>query len=300
MQNFIAASIIVFFIGLKDDILLISPTKKFLAQLLAVFLLTYQGHFQLTTLQGLFGINQLHPMVATVFTYLTMLVIINAFNLIDGVDGLAGMLGVVTGLFFALSFLIAGDIPYAILAFSLVFGLLGFLVYNFSPARVFMGDTGSLFLGLVFSVLAVRFIKTDSLLLSRLKITETGALAFAALFVPLMDTLRVFSIRIYKGLSPFDRDVNHVHHLLLNKGMSHRRVAFVLTIMSLAYLTLAYFLQPFGINVIIGSLFVAGILFARLLSIKKPNRRKKDDFKADASTASFLDKRCLDSSEIKN
>jgi predicted membrane protein len=82
--------------------------------------------------------------------------------------------------------------------------------------------------------------------------------------------------------------------------MSHRRVAFVLTIMSFAYLTLAYFLQPFGINVIIGSLFVAGILFARLLSIKKPNRRKKDDFKADAITASFLDKRSLDSAEIKN
>jgi UDP-N-acetylmuramyl pentapeptide phosphotransferase/UDP-N-acetylglucosamine-1-phosphate transferase len=224
LQNFIAASIVIFFIGLKDDVYLISPIKKFLGQLLAVFILTYQGDFQLTSLQGLLGVEALHPVLSRAFTYLTFLVIINAFNLIDGIDGLAAMLGISAGIFFGISFLFAENWPYAILAFALVFGLLGFLVYNFSPARVFMGDTGSLFLGLVLAVLSVKFINTDAQLLNKLSITETGAMAFAAVFIPIMDTLRVFMMRIYKGLSPFDRDVNHIHHILLNKGFSPEKL----------------------------------------------------------------------------
>jgi len=272
LQNFIAASILVFFIGLKDDVYLISPTKKFLGQLLAIFLLTYQGDFQLNTLQGLMGIQELHPVLSTAFTYLTFLVIINAFNLIDGVDGLAAMLGIIAGLFFGISFLVANDWPYAILGFSIVFGLIGFLFYNFSPARVFMGDTGSLFLGLVLAVLSIRFIRTDYSSFVDLKITATGALAFAAVFIPIMDTLRVFLIRIYKGMSPFERDINHLHHILLHKGYSHAQISFILTISSVVFVTLAYLLQPFGINVIISSLLLLGLLLMWLVVPKGPRK----------------------------
>jgi UDP-N-acetylmuramyl pentapeptide phosphotransferase/UDP-N-acetylglucosamine-1-phosphate transferase len=298
MQYFVAASIVVFLIGLKDDILLISPIKKFLGQLLAVFLLTYQGHFQLTTLQGLLGIYELNTVVAAIFTYLTVLVIVNAFNLIDGVDGLAGMMGIITGLFFGCSFMFAGDMPYAILAFSLVFSLMGFLVYNFSPARVFMGDTGSLFLGLVISVLAIRFINTDYHVLAELSITQTGAMAFAAVFIPIMDTLRVFSIRIYKGLSPFSRDVNHIHHLLLNKGYTHVKVTIILVALSLANLLLAYSLQPLGINVMVGALMVSGILTAWICSINrnKPNQKENHKILATSNKRQTLSQQRLDKS----
>jgi UDP-N-acetylmuramyl pentapeptide phosphotransferase/UDP-N-acetylglucosamine-1-phosphate transferase len=265
LQNFFAASIIVFFIGLKDDVYLISPTKKFLGQLLAVFLLTYQGDFQLRSLQGLMGIEELHPVLSTAFTYLTFLVIINAFNLIDGIDGLAGMLGVVAGFFFGVAFMLVKDWSYAILAFSLVFALIGFLFYNISPARIFMGDTGSLFLGLVLAVLAIRFINTDLSTISSLKITETGAMAFTAVFVPIMDTLRVFIYRMYKGMSPFARDMNHIHHILLNKGHSHRKISFLLSSIAIGLLIIAYLLQPFGINVIIISLVILGIITLRSL-----------------------------------
>lgn len=265
LQNFIAASILVFFIGLKDDVYLISPTKKFLGQVLAVFLLTYQGDFQLRSLQGLMGVQDLHPVLSTAFTYLTFLVIINAFNLIDGVDGLAAMLGIVAGLFFGTVFMIAKDWGYAILAFSLVFALAGFLFYNFSPARVFMGDTGSLFLGLVIAVLAVRFINIDRVSISALKLTETGAMAFTAVFIPIMDTLRVFIYRMYKGMSPFVRDVNHIHHILLNKGYSHKKISLLLTSIAIVLLVIAYLLQPFGINVVIISLVILGIITLRSL-----------------------------------
>ena len=269
LQNFIAASIVIFFIGLKDDVYLISPIKKFFGQLLAVFLLSYQGAFQLSSLQGLFGITQLHPIVSTLFTYLTFLVIINAFNLIDGVDGLAALLGIIAATFFGVSFFAAGELPYAILAFSLVFSLIGFLVYNFSPARIFMGDTGSLFLGLVIAVLSVRFIRMDPLLMQKMEISQTGAMAFAAVFVPIMDTLRVFLIRIYKGLSPFDRDVNHIHHILLDRGYSHRRVSLTLFFVELLMLAQAYFMQPLGINLLIVSLLVSGLFLVWFFSRKK-------------------------------
>lgn len=300
MQLFIAASIVVFLIGLKDDILLISPTKNFLGQLLSVFLLTYQGHFQLSSLQGLLGIYELNTGVATIFTYLTVLLIINIFNLIDGIDGLVGMMGIITGLFFGCALMIAGDLPYAILAFSLVFSLMAFLIYNFSPARVFMGDTGSLFLGFVISVLAIRFINTDFHLLAKLNITQTGAMGFAAIFIPLMDTLRVFSIRIYKGLSPFSRDVNHIHHLLLNKGYAHVKVTIILSALSLANLLLAYSLQSLGINVVIGALMVSGIATAWVCALKRNKPNQKESHTVRDSKFSFLGKKSLNSSEINN
>jgi UDP-GlcNAc:undecaprenyl-phosphate GlcNAc-1-phosphate transferase len=272
LQNFIAASILIFFIGLKDDVYLISPTKKFLGQLLAVFLLTYQGDFQLNSLQGLLGIRELYPVLSTAFTYLTFLVIINAFNLIDGVDGLAASIGVIAGLFFGISFMVAKDWPYAILGFSIVFALIGFLFYNFSPARVFMGDTGSLFLGLVLAVLSVRFIRTSNSNFVDLNITETGAMAFAAIFIPIMDTLRVFMFRIYKGMSPFERDINHLHHLLLNKGYSHRKITFILTIASVFFIMVAYLVQPFGINIVISVLLFLGLFLMWLVFPKGPRK----------------------------
>lgn len=300
LQNFIAASILIFFIGLKDDVYLISPTKKFLGQVLAVFLLTYQGGFQLNSLQGLMGIQALHPVISTAFTYLTFLVIINAFNLIDGVDGLACMLGILAGLFFGLTFLVAKDWPYAILAFSLVFALLGFLFYNFSPARVFMGDTGSLFLGLVLAVLSVRFIRTDLTGLSGLKITQTGALAFAVVYIPIMDTLRVFMIRIYRGMSPFDRDVNHLHHILLNKGYTHSKISFILTFTAIVFITVAYLLQPFGINIIIGALLLLGLILIRFVTPKGQGRWQRRTNTNQKQSVSFLNKSSWKRTEFNN
>lgn len=300
LQNFIAASILVFFIGLKDDVYLISPTKKFLGQLLAVFLLTYQGDFQLNSLQGLFGVYELHPVLSTVFTYLTCLVIINAYNLIDGVDGLAAMLGIIAGLFFGISFSLAADWPYAILAFSIVFALLGFIFYNFSPARVFMGDTGSLFLGLVIAVLSVRFIRTSNASFSALNITETGAMAFAAVFIPIMDTLRVFVIRIYKGMSPFVRDVNHLHHILLNKGYSHRKISFTLSLASVLFIVVAYLLQPFGINVMVAALVLLGLILMWAVAPKGPKKWQRSSTEDQRQSVSILNKGNLKRPEFNN
>ncbi|MFM1793812.1 MAG: hypothetical protein RL642_197, partial [Bacteroidota bacterium] len=300
LQNFIAASILIFFIGLKDDVYLISPTKKFLGQLLAVFLLTYKGDFLFHSFQGLMGIEKVHPVLSTAFTYLTFLVIINAFNLIDGIDGLAAMLGIVAGIFFGVVFLVAKDWAYATLAFSLVFALGGFLVYNFSPARVFMGDTGSLFLGLVLAVLAVRFINAEVVTLQSLKLTETGAMAFAAVFIPIMDTLRVFVLRIYKGMSPFVRDVNHIHHILLNKGYSHRKITLLLSGVAILFLLIAYLLQPFGINAMVIGLVLASAMMLWLIGPKDGHASVPRIKKVTRTPVSMTDKKGFNSAEFNN
>jgi UDP-N-acetylmuramyl pentapeptide phosphotransferase/UDP-N-acetylglucosamine-1-phosphate transferase len=253
-QYFLGAAIIIFFLGLKDDILLISPIKKFMGQLMAVFLLSYQGQFQLSSLHGFLGIHELHPTIATAFTYLTFLVIINAFNLIDGVDGLAGMLGLISTLFFGLVFTLENQTAYAILAFSTAGSLAAFLVYNISPARIFMGDTGSLLLGLVNAVLVIHFINFETSSSALIQFPAAPALGFAAIFLPLMDTLRVTLLRIYKGRSPFDPDVNHVHHVLLKRGLSHIRITGTLSVAAIGFILLAYVLLPLGITLVIFSI----------------------------------------------
>jgi len=285
IQYFISASIIIFFLGLKDDILLISPIKKFTGQLIAAFLLSYQGHFQLNSLHGFLGIHELHPVIATGFTYLTLLVIINAFNLIDGVDGLAGMLGLVSTLFFGVVFTIENQPAFAILAFSMAGSLIAFLMFNLSPARIFMGDTGSLLLGLVNAVLVIQFINLESIPTNKMGFTAAPAVGFAALFVPLMDTLRVTLIRIYYGRSPFDPDVNHIHHILLRKGLSHLQITGVLTLAALGFITAAVLLQPMGITFVILSLLVLAFLMVSILVwTGKPGKYVQQQYAGNTNT----------------
>lgn len=228
-----------------------SHQLKFTGQLIAAFLLSFQGDFQLNSLHGFLGVQELHPAIATVFTYLTLLVVINAFNLIDGVDGLAGMLGLVSTLFFGIVFALENQTAFAILSFAMSGSLIAFLMYNISPSRIFMGDTGSLLLGLVNAVLVIKFINLESGAGNILHFSAAPAVGFAVLFIPLMDTLRVTLIRIYKRKSPFDPDVNHIHHLLLKRGMSHIQITGILTIVALLSIAVAIILQPMGITFVI-------------------------------------------------
>jgi len=255
IQYFIAASLIIFFLGLKDDLLLLSPLKKFSGQLLATFLIANQSYFKLTSAYGFLGITQLHPLLSVVFTFLTILVIINAFNLIDGVDGLAGVIGLISTLFFGIVFLIEKDIPFASLAFSMSAALVAFLFYNISPAKIFMGDTGSLLLGLVNAVLAIHFINLETGGNTFFQFKAAPAMAFAVIFIPLIDTIRVFLIRLYHGKSPFSPDQNHLHHILLKRGYSHIKITIILGTCSLLLILFAIIAQPLGINFVIFSLF---------------------------------------------
>jgi UDP-GlcNAc:undecaprenyl-phosphate/decaprenyl-phosphate GlcNAc-1-phosphate transferase len=261
-QYFFAAAFVIFFLGLKDDILDISPIKKFIGQVLAAFLIIYKGNIQIQSMHGFLGVNELPPMFSLIFTYLTVIVIINSFNLIDGVDGLAGTLGLMAALIFGAYFSAVNMLPYAILSFGLAGSLIAFLIFNFQPAKIFMGDTGSLLLGLINAILVVKFINVANLPDIKFPLVASPAIGFTILMIPLLDTLRVFGIRISHRRSPFSPDRNHIHHILLDKGLSHRTVTITLVAINLFFIIAVYMLRSIGCTwLILGvfTIFFAGI-----------------------------------------
>src|SRR4030095_8241392 len=220
-QYFFAAALVIFFLGLRDDIMILSATKKFIGQIIAASILIHLGDIRLDSMYGLFGFEKLPEGFGLALSYLTIIVVINSFNLIDGVDGLAASLGILTMLVFGTYFFTVHYQAYALLAFAMAGSLMAFMIFNHNPAKIFMGDSGSLMIGLVNAILVIKFINVAHDPVVTFPFTASVAIGFAVLIVPLLDTLRVFSIRIINGRSPFTPDRNHVHHLLLGSGLGH-------------------------------------------------------------------------------
>ena len=256
-QYFIAATLVIFFLGLKDDILVITPIKKFIGQVLAAFLIIYYGGIQIRSMHGFLGIHQLPEMFSLILTYFAVIVVINSFNLIDGVDGLAGSLGFLSSVIFGVYFWSARNpalLPYSIIAFSLSGSLLAFLIFNFQPAKIFMGDTGSLLIGTVNAVLVIKFINVANTTDVAYPIVASPAVGFAILMIPLLDTLRVFGIRILHRRSPFSPDRNHIHHLLLDKGFSHKAITLFLVSINAVVLALIFLFRDLNCTWLIFSM----------------------------------------------
>lgn len=265
-QYMMAAFFIIFMVGMKDDLVGLSPLKKLIGQLAASFAIIYLGNLQLTSMYGIFGIYTLPPNISLIFTYFTFIVIINAFNLIDGVDGHAGSIGLLVSAVLGAYFLHVGELTYAVIGFAMAGGLASFLIYNISPAKIFMGDTGSLLIGLVNAVLVLKFIEVAGNPAAKMPISSTPAVAFAILIVPLFDTLRVFSVRMLQGRSPFSADRNHIHHYLLDLNLNHRQTTLVSVAINAAYILGAFILQGLGVTlllmIVIGSAtFFTGFLY---------------------------------------
>jgi UDP-GlcNAc:undecaprenyl-phosphate GlcNAc-1-phosphate transferase len=265
-QYMVAAFIVIFMVGMKDDIVGLSPLKKLIGQLMASFAVIYLGNLQISSMYGIMGIDALPPHFSLLLTYFTFLVIINAFNLIDGVDGLAGSIGMLVSGVLGTYFLYTGELLYAVMGFAMAGGLAAFLIYNISPARIFMGDTGSLMVGLVNAILAVKFIEVAGNPAGKLPVTSVPIVAIAILIMPLFDTLRVFAIRMMNGRSPFSADRNHIHHYLLELGLNHKQTAVVMVMINAGYIALAFALQDIGsaylLSAILGSaLLLTGILY---------------------------------------
>lgn len=271
-QYIVAACLVVFFVGIKDDILIITPLKKFLGQFLAAGILVFKGGFILSNMHGLLGIYELSTPIAYCLTIFTIVVVTNAFNLIDGVDGLAGSLGSLICMALGVYFTINGYIEYGCLAFSLMGALLAFLIFNFSPAKIFMGDTGSLILGLVVSILIIKFVEFAPTA-PVLAFQSAPAVGFAVLFIPLFDTLRVFSIRMLQGKSPFTPDRNHIHHILLDKGLSHRMVTLSLVFANLIMIIIGGLGSFINIHFLLGGILLLGAGSVGLLAMAKSKTR---------------------------
>ena len=245
-QYFFAAALVIFFLGLKDDLLVLSATKKFIGQVIAASILIHLGGIRIESMYGLFGFEEVPVAFGLALSYLTIIVVINSFNLIDGVDGLASSLGILTTSIFGIYFFLIQQHAYALFAFSMTGSLIAFLIFNHHPAKIFMGDSGSLMIGLINAILVIKFINLADAPYVIVPVESAVAVGFAILIVPLLDTLRVFSIRIFSGRSPFTPDRNHVHHLLLDRGLGHQAVTFCCLAINIGFVALAYFGRPMG------------------------------------------------------
>lgn len=244
----VATSLVLFFVGVKDDIIGTSPVKKLFANILVGLILVLMGDIRITGLHGVFGVNEIPHWGSVFLSLFTYIVVVNAMNLIDGVDGLAAGIGFIAASAFGTWFIFANEYTLASLSFSLSGALLGFLIFNFSPAKIFMGDSGSLIIGMFICVLSIKLIEYPLTRLDAFWVRVSNPiLVVAALAYPLTDTLRIFIIRAAKGQSPFAADKNHLHHRLLDCGYSHVKTVIIIYLFSfitVAVSLVSYYVGP--------------------------------------------------------
>ena len=271
-QYFFAAALVIFFLGLKDDLVVLSASKKFIGQVVAASIIIHLGGIRLDSMHGLFGFEQLPEAFALALTYLTIIVVINSFNLIDGIDGLAACLGIMTMLIFGTYFYMVGYQAYSLLAYSLGGSLIAFLIFNHHPAKIFMGDSGSLMIGLINSILVIKFINVASDPTIIMPVESAAAIGFSVLIVPLLDTLRVFAVRIFKGCSPFTPDRNHIHHLLMDWGLGHAAITLFCVGINIGFVIFAYSFRSIGPTYLLLIMLTLSFAGFGLLYYRRPRR----------------------------
>lgn len=248
----IATMVLLFFIGVKDDIIGFSPVKKLVGHLVVGYLLVVVADIRIVSMHGMFDFYELPQSVSIAFSFFTYIVLVNAMNLIDGIDGLAGGIGLISALALGSWLYLAGNIPLALLAAVLSGALIGFMVFNFNPARIFMGDSGSLIIGAILAVLAMRVVDHDTSKLPLwLSEVPTPLFAMGAIAYPIVDTFRIFVYRMITGASPFAADKNHIHHRWMKLGRGHRGTVLIL--------------YTYSILVIVASLFTRSLYPTRSL-----------------------------------
>ena len=281
LQYIICALMLVFFMGIKDDLLNLKAYKKFIIQFLIAWILVHQGEIRLTSLYGIFNIHDIPLWSSYALSVVAIVGITNSFNLIDGIDLLAGVIGIIVMVTLGGFFLVIKHFEWSVFAFSMAGALLGFCYYNKTPAKIFMGDTGSLTVGIISSVLAIKFVelnRTDHFIIS------APTLAISIMAIPLFDTIRVFSVRILQGRSPFSADKNHIHHVLLRHGLTHIKASLFLGAVNIVIILFAFFFQDIGkyfgneemsAEILLGIIFLfLGLSF--LLLVKKIPPEKKN------------------------
>lgn len=248
LKYIIAGLLILFFVGIKDDILVISPKKKFISEIFAIGLIVFLGNIRISSFHGFLGIFEIPYLLSVLFSIFVFIVIINGFNLIDGIDGLASAIGIITISTLGVWFILVKDYAYAAFSFSTVGALMAFFRYNvFSRNnKIFLGDTGSLIIGLTVSIFAVKFLEGNLIHHIGSVFESAPAIAFGVLIVPMIDTLRIFSIRLFSGKSPFTPDRNHIHHKLLDMGLTHLKATIVIVGFNLLIIALSLSLSHLG------------------------------------------------------
>ena len=276
LQYVVAGIIIIFMVGIKDDVSGLTPRAKLCGQIIACLALILPGNLILTSLHGFLTIGLIQPEFGTILTLFVMIVIINSINLIDGIDGLAGGLSLVVFITYGIWFYLAGHYGLAIIAAACTGSLAAFLYFNVfgKEHQIFMGDAGSLALGFIIAFFTILFnqFNIDPRIANH--VTSAPSVSMAILVLPLYDTIRIFVLRLLKGQSPFTPDHSHVHHILIDLGLSHRMAALVLILFNIGCIILAFCLSALGVSVIKMVLILLLLCFAGAESLHQLGKRK--------------------------
>ena len=261
--NIIAAISILFMVGLKDDLVNSTARVKLIGQLLACLFIVLSPEFWITSCHGFLHIYEVNPILSLLFSIFFMTFIINAYNLIDGIDGLAAMAGIIICGVYAYLFYIKNDAFFFLISVTTVAILVAFLRFNLATnkMKMFMGDCGSLIIGLIIGFLTLHFLvskPTPSFQVDYFFIENRILFITAVLFIPLFDTIRIIIIRIINGKSPFEADRNHMHHILIDSGLSHLRATLTLGAINL-FVLFIFFLLSRTLNSVFMSGFMAVI-----------------------------------------
>ena len=249
LSYYAAAAVLLFFVGIKDDLIYLNPSKKIIGELASALIVAIFTHIHFTNLHGFMGITNIPPMVSYILTVFIIIIIINAVNLIDGIDGLAGSVGIIASVTFGIFFFLSGEYGYTVMAVALLGALIAFLRFNLSdgPNKIFMGDTGSLVTGFTLAVFAVRFNELVAGGDGFLALKSAPSISIAILIVPLFDTLRVIILRLHYHQSPLTADHRHIHHMMLRAGYSHKEATLIIGIFNIVIIAVAFLLDGLGI-----------------------------------------------------
>lgn len=236
-------------------------------QIVAALFVAGSG-IRIESLNGLFGIHELPLFAQYALTILVITGVVNAFNLMDGVNGLVGGLALVNALVLALLTWVVHMPELTMLLLALAGGLVVFLKYNSNPAKVFMGDGGSMMLGFLFAAIAIKVLQMTHI---QHKPAATLSLMVLTLFlIPVIDALRVFIFRFTKGLSILQPDKSHLHHLILIMGSSHSQVTGFIVGLQAVLIVAAPFLAAYcSVSVVIVFYIVLLVTLSKLLSFNR-------------------------------
>jgi UDP-GlcNAc:undecaprenyl-phosphate GlcNAc-1-phosphate transferase len=291
IQYVLAASLVIFFLGLKDDITGLSPLKKFIGQIIAAGIIIDLGGVRLSSLHGFAGVGALSYVSSDFVSLFVIVAIINAFNLIDGIDGLSSGVGILSSIAFGAWFFLIGKFQLVLLAIALIGALLAFFRFNFfsKKYKIFMGDIGSLLVGFILSIFAIKFNELNSLVGANdpYFIKAAPSVSIGILIIPIFDTVRVMLIRMARGTSPFKPDKRHVHHYLLELTGSHRKATVILLVVNVLFIMISFLLRNMHVLGLLTVLLVLASVLTFIPYAMLKNRRKNqvvgnNGFVADA------------------
>lgn len=294
--TFIMIIFCIIVVGIRDDMNSLTAKNKLIIEIVFILFLCRMG-IRIDNLYGFLGFYEIPIWLSYTGTVFFFIVVLNTYNLIDGIDGQAATQALAVFIPLLIFFLFitpsnecaycfGGTFFWSLICVSIIGALLGFLYFNWEPSKVFMGDTGSISIGIILASVMVAAIQyngsfSNEIFIAGHAIKSNMGVIVILFFVPLADTLRVFICRINKGKSPLSPDKSHIHHFLLRTGASHQTSTFITLIFSIIISTLGIILSTIvtdniliPIMIVLFILYVLSVSYVTRLRIKKMKKNR--------------------------